>query len=197
MKTILHLTSSARGEQSHSTNLGLAIIKRLEEQEQVIAIETWDLVQNPPPLYSNEMIQSFYVAPDQPNYDSIPTLAYANRVVDKVKEADIIVISTPTYNFTVSAHLKAWVDQLVRVGVTYTYDEKGSRVGLITQKKVYLAIASGGIQPAGIVQDYLADYLKAVLKAYVGITAVVTYRIEGTAFPNFSPDYAGIVENFQ
>ncbi|WP_060874202.1 FMN-dependent NADH-azoreductase [Myroides odoratus] len=197
MKTILHLTSSARGEQSYSTNLGLAIIKRLEEQEQEITVETWDLVQHPPPLYTPEMIQSFYIAPDQPAYDSIPTLAYANRVVDKIKQTDILVISTPTYNFTVSAHLKAWLDQLVRVGVTYTYDEEGNRVGLITQKKVYLAIASGGIQPTGIVPDYLADYLKAVLKIYVGITAVVTYRIEGTAFPNFTPDYTALVENFQ
>lgn len=198
MKTILHITSSARAEESYSTNLGKEIINLLKVAYPLVTIDTWDLVQTPPPLYTNEMIQSFYISPAQPGYSEINELKYANELLTRLNSADIIVISTPTYNFTVSAQLKAWIDQLVRVGVTYTYNETGNRVGLISNKKVYLAIASGGVQPKGdFVKDYLADYIKDVFKTYVGITDIDTYRIEGTAFPNFSPNYREVLKDFQ
>lgn len=197
MKTILHITSSARAHGSYSTNLGKEIINRIKGKYDSISVITWDLVDTPPPLYTHEMVQGFYTPVDTPDYPSIKSLAYANELIDRINAADELVISTPMHNFGISAHLKAWIDQLVRFGVTYTYDDIGNRVGLITDKNVYLAIASGGIQSSSPVKDYIADYLTAVFRTYVGITQIHTYRIEGTAFSNFSPDYNEILADFR
>ncbi|MFA4978857.1 MULTISPECIES: FMN-dependent NADH-azoreductase [Sphingobacterium] len=196
MKTILHITSSARADSSYSTNLGKEIIDRIRKKYGSISVITWDLVDTPPPLYTHEMVQGFYTPVDTPDYCSIKSLAYANDLIERINAADMLVISTPMHNFGISAHLKAWIDQLVRFGVTYTYDGTGNRVGLIADKDVYLAIASGGTQSSSPVQDYIADYLTAVFRTYVGITKIQTYRIEGTAFPNFSPDYNAILADF-
>ncbi|MDR2271893.1 MAG: NAD(P)H-dependent oxidoreductase [Sphingobacterium sp.] len=197
MKTVLHITSSAREDSSFSTNLGKEIINLLKEKNDSISVLTWDLVKSPPPLYTNEMVQGFYTPVDTSGYSSIESLTYANNLIRKISAADIIVMSTPMHNFAISAHLKAWIDQLVRFGITYTYDEIGNRVGLITDKKIYLAIASGGKQIASLSKDYIADYLTDVFRTYVGITDVTTYRVEGTAFPDFSPNYCEILANFQ
>ncbi|WP_160136484.1 FMN-dependent NADH-azoreductase [Chryseobacterium sp. c4a] len=198
MKMILHITSSARGNDSYSRQLGKEIINTLKIKDPSIRIKTWDLVEEHPPLFTNTMIQGFYMSPEDPAYHSFEDLKYAKNLVGRINEADIIVISTPTYNFSISAHLKAWIDQLVRVGITYRFDQTGNRVGLITNKKVYLAVASGGKKVSDHQQnDYISDYIKDVLKAYVGITDVVTYRIEGTAFPGFIPNYEESLNDFQ
>jgi Acyl carrier protein phosphodiesterase len=196
MKTILHITSSARADSSYSTNLGKEIIDRIKEKYDSISVITWDLVDTPPPLYTHEMVQGFYTPIDIPNYRSIKSLAYANDLIERINVADVLVISTPMHNFGISAHLKAWIDQLVRFGVAYTYDDTGNRIGLIADKNVYLAIASGGTQSSSPVKDYIADYLTAVFRSYVGITQIQTYRIEGTAFPNFTPNYNEILADF-
>lgn len=195
---ILHIVSSARGNDSYSTQLGKEIINNLKGKDPSIQIKTWDLVEECPPLFTNTMIHGFYMSPDDPAYRSFEGLEYAKNLLDRVNEADIIVMSTPTYNFSISAHLKAWIDQLVRVGITYRFDQKGNRIGIITNKRVYLAIASGGKISSDHQQtDYISDYIKDVLKAYVGITDVITYRIEGTAFPGFIPNYEESLNDFQ
>lgn len=198
MKTILHITSSARGKDSYSTGLGKEIINNLKSKDSSIEVKTWDLVEEQPPLFTHTMISGFYMSPMDPAYKSFEEFGYSDHLLKRVNEADSIVISTPTHNFSVSAHLKAWIDQLVRVGITYRYDQTGNRVGLINDKKIYLAIAAGGkSDPMASKNDYISDYLKDVLEAYVGKNEVITYRIEGTAFPGFIPDYEESLKDFQ
>ena len=79
------------------------------------------------------------------------------------------MIATPLYNFGVPAALKAWVDLVARVGVTFKYTEKGP-VGLLENKRAIIVFASGGTQ-AGSAIDFATPYLKHVL-GFIGITDV-------------------------
>ena len=45
-------------------------------------------------------------------------LATSDLLIDELLTADEIVIGAPMYNFTISAPLKAWIDQIVRLGKT-------------------------------------------------------------------------------
>jgi FMN-dependent NADH-azoreductase len=111
-------------------------------------------------------------------------------------QADIIVIGTPMLNHGISSLLKAWIDQLVRVGVSYKFNADGTRTGCLNNKKVYLAIASGGklsYWPAAY--EFIESYIKAVFSAYAGITDVCTYRVEGTAEQDFKVNYQEIIGN--
>ena len=91
--------------------------------------------------------------------------------------------SAPLYNFSIHSSLKAWIDHIVRSGVTFSYGENGP-LGLIKNKRVYIAMSSGGIYTEGPAQanDFAVPYLKHVL-SFIGLTDITVFRIEGTSIP--------------
>ena len=99
-------------------------------------------------------------------------------MVAEVQAADVIVIGAPMYNFSVPSTLKAWVDLIARVGVTFQYTENGP-VGLLSGKKAYLVVATGGV-PVNSPADFATPYLKQVL-AFVGISDVEVIDASGFA----------------
>ena len=100
--------------------------------------------------------------------------------------ADTIVIGAPRYNFGIPWTLKAWVDHIARAGVTFRYTAEGPE-GLMKDKKVYVAMSSGGIYSEGPTAgyDFVAPYLKAVL-GFLGITDVTVVRVEGHRLPRLA-----------
>ena len=95
-----------------------------------------------------------------------------------MKAADVLVLGVPMYNFGVPVQLKTWIDAIARAGVTFRYTENGP-VGLLTGKKVYVALARGGLYrdtPA----DSQVPYLKGIL-AFLGMTDVEFIYAEGLA----------------
>lgn len=195
MKNILHITSSARGELSYSKGLSSAIIEKISQQNTISQITVRNLVKDTPPHADEVSIHEFYKHPELYDEQGKKLLSYANTIVDEVREADIIVIGTPMFNLGLSTPLKAWLDQLIRAGVTYVFDKQWNRVGQFKDKKVYLAIASGGRSVDGAT-DYISAYLKDVFRSYTGITDVETYRIEGTMENGFTADYESILKEF-
>lgn len=196
MKRALHIISSARGELSYSRGLGTAIINKLIDKKEIDTVVERDLTKSPPPFLNEPLIREFYKFPAMIDEKGKQLLTYADAIFNEVDQADIIVIGTPMHNHGISAHLKAWVDQLVRVGVSYKFNADGTRTGCLSNKKVYLAIASGGklsYWPAAY--EFIESYIKAVFSAYTGITDVCTYRIEGTAEKDFTVNYTEIIEN--
>ncbi|WP_276481552.1 FMN-dependent NADH-azoreductase [Paraflavitalea pollutisoli] len=194
MKKLLHVTSSARGAQSYSRRLSQAIVQKLMERQDIDTVVERDLVKTPPPYLDESLIGEFYKYVTDIQADD-QVLTYANAALGELKQADIIVLSTPMYNLGVSALLKAWIDQLVRVGLTYRFNADGTRTGLLADKTVYLAIASGGraaYMPDGY--EFIESYIKAVFSTYLGITDVYTYRVEGTAEKDCTVNYAAIIQ---
>ncbi|AZA82360.1 FMN-dependent NADH-azoreductase [Chryseobacterium lactis] len=196
MKNILHIISSARGNQSYSKGLSSAIVQKLQQQERINQVIIRNLMKDIPPYADEISIHEFYKNPGSYDEKSTALLSYANKIVDEMREADIIVIGTPMFNLGISTPLKGWLDQLIRAGVTYVFDEQWNRVGQFKGKKVYLAIASGGRRIEGT-PDYISAYLKDVFRSYTGITDVETYRIEGTIEPGFEANYDQILGNFE
>jgi len=96
-------------------------------------------------------------------------LGLSDSLVAELESADTIVISSPIYNFGIPATLKAWVDMICRVGMTFRYTENGP-VGLLDGKRAIILIASGGT-PVGSSIDFATPYLKHAL-AFIGMTDV-------------------------
>lgn len=196
MKSALHIVSSARGSQSYSRGLSAAIVKKLKDRNEIGAVVERDLTGEFPPFLDQALIGEFYKHPETVGEEGKRLLKYSNAIFNEISNADVIVISTPMHNLGMSAPLKAWMDQLVRFGLTYVYDSDGMRSGRLQNKKVYLAIASGGQLsqwPDGY--EFIESYVKAVFSAYVGITDVCTFRVEGTAGNNFTADYEDIIQS--
>ncbi|MBE9600759.1 FMN-dependent NADH-azoreductase [Pedobacter sp. MC2016-24] len=196
MKNVLHIISSARGSRSYSQGLSSAIVKKLTDKRLVNTIVERNLAADFPPFIDRALIEVFYKNPGTMSNDDHLLLQYANAILNEIKNADFIVIGTPVHNLGISAPLKAWIDQLIRFGVTYGYHSDGQRTGYLGGKKVFLAIASGGkVSDSDGGSDYTEPYLKSVFNAYTGITDFCTYRIEGTASPDFRENYEEILKN--
>ena len=108
-------------------------------------------------------------------------LARSEQLIGEVEAADVLVIGAPMYNLGIPASLKAWVDQVVRVGRTFDYDGPAP-VGLLHGKRAVVLATCGGdgerLAAAGL--DFRTPYLRAVL-AFVGITDVEVVTVNGTA----------------
>ncbi|MFV5699827.1 FMN-dependent NADH-azoreductase [Flavobacterium sp. ZT3R17] len=183
MKKILNITSSAKGENSFSSKLSTSIVEKLQTQYPDSSLQTLDLGKNPFPHLDEVHLAAFFTPENLQTDDDKETIKISNEAIKETMEADIIVISVPLYNFGIPSTLKSWIDHIARAGVTFTYTENGPE-GLIKNKKVYLAIASGGIYSEGPMKpfDFTETYLRAVL-GFLGMTDITVFRVEGTVIP--------------
>jgi FMN-dependent NADH-azoreductase len=172
--SVLRIDSSANTETSVTRNLTDRIIARLGDTDVV----TRDLALEPLP----QITHTWAVARATPEADRKPeqvaALEESDKLVGELLAADTIVIGAPVYNFGVPASLKAWIDLVARVGVTFRYTENGPE-GLVTGKRVIIAMASGGV-PAGSPADFVSDYLKFVL-GFLGLTDVTIVAADALA----------------
>jgi FMN-dependent NADH-azoreductase len=183
MKKILHIISSPRGEASYSIKLGSSIIEKLKTAYPDSIVKEDILVNKQFPHLEEAQISSFFTPPENRTAQNLEALHHSDEAIKEIMEADILVIGAPMYNFGVPSTLKAWLDHIVRAGITFKYDEKGPK-GLVVGKKAYLAVASGGIYSEGPMKayDFVTPYLQSVL-GFIGITDLTIVRAEGTSIP--------------
>ena len=96
----------------------------------------------------------------------------SDKLVNELKESDIIIISAPIYNYGPPATLKAWSDLAARVDETFRFKADGRREGLLKNKKAYLVITSGGTK-LNSKEDFLTPWLKFILN-FFGIEKIET-----------------------
>lgn len=170
MRNILVIESSLRGADSFSRKLTQAIVEKLLERAPKTSVRVRDLALDPAPHLDGAQLAGEEVR-------------YSERAISELTEADAIVIGVPMINFSVPSVLKAWIDQVARAGRTFRYSDKGPE-GLVKGKKVYLAIASGGVYSGGGMKsfDFTEPYLKTAL-GFLGMTDVTAFRVEGVSVP--------------
>ncbi len=188
MKNILHLKSSIQGASSYSIKLGDAIVEKIKEKYPESKLEVLDLVDPEIPHLNADMLRSFFIPEDKLTEEEKKLVGFSNDLVKQLLAADIIVIGAPLINFTIHSSLKAWIDHITRVGITFGYGANGP-IGLVTGKKVYVAMSSGGVYSdgPGKENDFVVPYLKAFL-GFLGMTDLTAFRAEGLKVP-------GVMEN--
>ena len=115
-------------------------------------------------------LQAYFTPAEQHSPEMREALRLSDELVAEILAADRIVIATPVYNYNVPAALKAWVDHIVRKGMTLGFDGKG----LVTGKRATVLLASGGVYTEGSPirdRDIATQYLRLILNV-IGITDV-------------------------
>lgn len=183
MKKILHIISSPRGAASQSIQLGNAIVEKLQEAYPLNSLKEINLVKTQFPHLEEAHLAAFFTPAEERTPESELAIQHSDEAIRELQEADFIVIGAPLYNFTIHSALKAWIDHITRAGVTFKYDEHGPQ-GLLKDKKVYIAMSSGGIYSDGPMQamDFVSPYLKTIL-GFIGLTDISIFRAEGLAIP--------------
>ena len=183
MKKILNIISSVKGDDSYSIKLSNAVLEKIISIYPNSRIHTHDLSKSPFPHLEETAFTSFYTPQEKRTHEHKEALLHSDEAIKELMEADILVIGVPLYNFGIPSTLKAWIDHVARSGVTFRYTD-GRPEGLVKNKKVYLAIASGGVYSEGPMKsyDFTEPYLRAVL-GFIGLTDITTFRVEGTVVP--------------
>lgn len=173
--TILRIDASPRLNDSVSRKITDQVMEKLLEADASADVVVRDLATSPVPYVTELMIGGYFAPPEQHTVEMKNAIAISNQYVGELLEADTIVISTPIYNFSVPGSLKAYIDLIVRAGVTFQYGPNGPE-GLVENKRVILAVASGGV-PMDSPVDFTTPYLRQVLN-FIGITDITT--VNGT-----------------
>jgi FMN-dependent NADH-azoreductase len=106
-------------------------------------------------------------------------LSTSDQLIEELRSADTVIIGAPMYNFFVSSPLKAWIDQIVRIGKTLGYGPDGPR-GLLETKEVMVITARGGAYEKGTLTeafDFQAPWLRHIL-GFIGLTNVTFIHAE-------------------
>ena len=162
--TILHINSSERIQDSVTRQVSAELVSQLQKQSG-LAIKSRDLVKGIP-FINEDWIHANFTDPEQRTEQNKQALKTSDQLVEELQAAEILVIASPIYNFSVPAVLKAWIDQVARARLTFRYTENGPE-GLLKAKQAYLVMASGGV-PLGSEVDYASTYLNQVMN-FLGI----------------------------
>lgn len=184
-KNVLILQSSTRKDSSISRKLVAALVKELKNKFESLDFTFEDLSENPPPHLNLQQINAFFTPDEQLSDKQKNELRYSDKYIEQLSNAEIIIISYPVINFCIPSSLKAWIDQVVRVRKTFCY-ENSSPIGLLKNKKVYLAVARGGVYTDSLNEqfpDHSLSYLKTVL-AYIGLADIRIFKADGQALPD-------------
>ncbi|HLS55337.1 MAG TPA: NAD(P)H-dependent oxidoreductase [Zeimonas sp.] len=175
---ILQINASARVEGSNSTRLADAITAKLVAAHPDAIVEVHDLARDPHPMLDEAALGALFTAPAERSPEQAARVALDDAVIAQLQSADAVVLGVPMYNFGTPVQLKAWIDAIARAGVTFRYTESGPQ-GLVTGKKVYVALARGGLY-RGTPADTQVPYLKSVL-GFLGMTDIEFVYAEGLA----------------
>ena len=179
---ILHLDASPQGaEASVSRQLSAATIAQLLAKNPGAKVTRRDLATDAPAHLTGLELGGFFTPPEQWN-DAIKSgMALNNTILSEFLAADVIVIGTPMYNFGVPSSLKAWIDRVVRAGVTFKYTDKGP-VGMVEGKALYVLSSRGGMYSNtdwGRALDHQEQYLQDIL-GFLGVKQCTRIRAEAT-----------------
>jgi len=165
---ILRIDSSGRQHGSSSRALADELVAALADRYGQVELAKRDLAESIPHVDQAWIEANF--TPEENRSDSHrKVLSFSDLLVAELKEAEVLVIGVPIYNFGVPAALKAWVDMIARARLTFAYTENGP-VGLLRDKKAFIVVASGGVGVDSPV-DFATPYMRQALK-FVGITDI-------------------------
>lgn len=176
MSRILVIESSARQQGSVSRELTQQFIANWQAAHPADQVQVRDLAAEPVPHLDATLLGGWMTPSEQQNDAEKAALARSNQLTDELLAADVLVLAAPMYNFSIPSTLKAWLDHVLRAGVTFKYTETGPQ-GLLTGKRAFVLTARGGIY-AGSALDHQEPYLRQAL-AFIGIHDVQFIHAEG------------------
>ena len=190
MKTVLRINSSARTERSHTRYLTDLFIKEWQSLRPKDPIISREIGTEPPPPVSEAWIEAAFTPPENRTPAMRESLRLSDTLVDELTQANLVVLGAPMYNFGMPAQLKAYVDQIVRVGRTFAFDASNEQQpyrGLLTGVHMLVITATGdaGYKPGGPHEhlNHLDPHIRTIF-GFIGITNIDFIAVSYDEFPD-------------
>src|SRR5579862_4255496 len=189
MQTLLHVDSSPLYNRSVSRELTAAFVAQWKASHPDGKVVNRDLNVTAPPPITAEWIAAVYTPEQARTPQQKELLSLSDSLLAELEQADEYVFGVPMHNFGVPSVLKLWIDQIARVGRTFSYAD-GTPKGLIVGKKATFIIATGGIYDAQTKMasfNFVEPYLRSVF-GFLGVTDAAFLTTGGTAALNYGHD---------
>lgn len=174
MTTLLKVQSSLFSNQGQSSALTDQFAEQWLKQNAGGKIVTRNLASEPVPHLDQQRFGALTTPEDQRTEQQQLIVAYSDTLINEIKNAEMLVLGVPMYNFSVPSVLRAYFDHIARAGVTFRYTANGPE-GLLTGKKAIVFITRGGYYGEDHSQS---EYIRQFL-GFVGITDVQIVHAEG------------------
>jgi len=180
---VLHVCANPKPtEESVSKQLAAAFFGKLIELKPDVELVNVDLYDEKPPFFSYELYKRVWYPVFDENYEpsKVEQMAmnYAAKQAEAFNEADVLVLTMPMWNFTVPAIMKAWIDQVLTPGLTFSISREEGIKPLHKVKSIVLLVASGGVYKEGDARDALTSEIRAAF-GFVGIDDIEIVWAEG------------------
>jgi FMN-dependent NADH-azoreductase len=184
MAHLLHIDSSPRDERSRSRKFSREFVEAWKQAHPTDSITYRDIGRNPIPHLTETGIAAAYTASEQRTPELWEALRISDQLVDELLAADIYVIGVPMYNYSIPSVLKAYIDQIVRIGRTFDFLPEQSEnpyKPLVLGKKMFVITARGtsgyGLGERYETLNYQDPYLRAIF-GLIGITDIDFIHVE-------------------
>ena len=178
MKTLLQIHTSLFESGGQSSQLSDRFAAEWREANPDGRVIVRDIGREPVPHLTAERFQAFLAKPADRTPEQQAIAGFSDALIDEIRQADVIALGLPMYNFGVPSSLKAYFDHIARAGVTFRYTEQGAE-GLLKGKRAYVFATRGGLYagtPADTQTAYVRDFLR-----FIGIDDVEFVYAEGLA----------------
>ena len=146
MTTLLHIDASAQADLSISRHLSANFMETWLKERPNDTVIRRDLSVTPPGFVTLDWIAACFTQESERTAEMHEALKESDELIAELEQADIVVLGTPMYNYGMPAVLKAWVDRVIRIGKTFTFDRARGDYPLepIFDGKTLVALVSKG-----------------------------------------------------
>lgn len=169
---LLHVDASPNREKSRSRALARHFVDHLRRHVGTLAVDYHDLAADPPPHVTEAFVGAAYTPLQERSREMRDVLAYSDALCSRLFTADLLLFAMPMHNWTMPSSFKAYIDSIVRSGVTYETTPDGRFVGRLTRRKtLFLTTRGVDLRPGGPMEglDVLTPALKAAFR-FIGVT---------------------------
>lgn len=184
MTVLLRVDASAHIDRSITRQMTDRLIDGWRASEPDVQIVPRDVGLRPPSIVSEASIRAAFTPPEQRTPSMKDTLAESKILIDEVRRADVLVLGAPLYNYGLPASLKAWIDQIVRVNETFSFDLRRGDFPIrstLSGKSLVVLFSRGefGFEPGGVRDgwDHLNPHLRTIATRLLGIDAKDIHEI--------------------
>ncbi|PRO66621.1 FMN-dependent NADH-azoreductase [Alkalicoccus urumqiensis] len=177
---VLYVTANPKKEeQSYGLRLGGHFLDSLQTSFPEAEVDVLDLFQVPLPLLGEGELAAWERRSEE---------TVTNTWVEQFLSADKVVFVTPLWNMGVPSPVKAYIDQLILPGQTFTFDDTGIR-GLLQGREIVHLQSRGGVYSSGKMAawEHGDSYIRTIF-ALTG-ASVESIIVEGTStYPDEAED---------
>src|SRR3977135_1342975 len=144
MTTLLKIDVSSRGKLSISRKLSSLFLEQWIQALSDYKVIERDIATTDLPFLEFPWITANITKLSARTEEQKALLKLSDDLIAELQQADECLIATPMYNYGIPAKFKAYVDHIVRSGLTFKMNADGSYEGLLSGKKATVIMRARG-----------------------------------------------------